>query len=253
MDINDAIRRRFGESATLYAASRVHSTGPDLQRMIEAADLRGHERVLDVGSGPAHTGLAFAPLVAEVVALDLTEPMLEAAAKLASERGIENLSLQQGAAEAMPFADASFDLVVARQCPHHFRDPAQAVREAARVLKPASMLLILDSISPPDPQLDTFINAVEVLRDPSHVRNHNQLQWRGMFEAAGFAVRNQDDWLLRLDFEDWIHRGGTPPTAVAQLRAMFDGATTEIRAAFEIDAPQAYDFSLPVGLTEGRR
>lgn len=252
MDNDQAVRDRFSASANLYAASGVHSTGPDFDRMIAAARLRGSERVLDLGTGTAHTALAFAPHVREVVGLDLTAEMLEAGSRLAKERGVENLELRQGAAEALPFADGEFDVVCARQCPHHFRDLPKAVSEAARVLQPGGTLLVVDSISLPDPKLDTFMNAVEILRDPSHVRNYSLREWREMSEGAGLAVEEQADWLLPLEFEDWIRRGGTPPTAVAQLRAMFDQAPDEVRHAYEIHAPSSYDFSLPVGLTRAR-
>ncbi len=258
MDNDQAIQNRFGEAADLYAASGVHSDPEDLRRMTKAVSLSGRERVLDLGTGTAHTALAFAPLVAEVVGLDLTEAMLQAGARLARERGIDNLDLRQGNAESIPFDDASFDLVVARQCPHHFADVARAVREAARVLRPGGELLIVDSISLPNPKLDTFMNAVEILRDPSHVRNYNLREWKAFYEMAGLSVSLQEDWLLRLEFEDWIHRGGTAPAAVAQLRAMLLEAPSEVKAAYAIDisteaAMANYDFCLPVGFTQGRK
>ncbi|MCP4005954.1 MAG: methyltransferase domain-containing protein [bacterium] len=252
MDINQSIQKRFGEAANQYAVAGVLSTGPDFERLIQAAELKGHERVLDLATGTAHTALAFAPHVQEVVGLDLTQAMLEAAANLARERGVDNLILQKGLAEALPFPDACFDLVVARQGPHHFRAIGKAICEAARVLKPGGIFAVIDSISLDDPLLDTFMNAVEILRDSSHVRNHNLAQWRGFCEVAGMRVEAQDAWRVRLEFDDWLERGGTSPTASAQLRQMFDTATAEVREAYEIDTPRSYDFSLPVGLTKAR-
>ncbi|MEO1934383.1 MAG: methyltransferase domain-containing protein [Myxococcales bacterium] len=253
MDNNQVIQNRFGESADLYAKSGVHSDPDDLRRMTAAAQLVGNERVLDLGTGTAHTALAFAPLVADVVGLDLTQEMLDAGGRLARERGIDNLDLKLGDAEAIPFENESFDLVVARQCPHHFADVALAVREAARVLRPGGRLLILDSISLPNAKLDTFMNAVEILRDPSHVRNYSLAQWKSFFEDAGIVVRVQHDWLLRLEFEDWTKRGGTAAPAVAQLRAMLSSdAPSEVLEAYAIDRV-SHDFGLPVGLTEGQK
>ena len=247
-----AIQNRFGESADLYATSGVHSDPEDLRRMTQAAALDGSERVLDLGTGTAHTALAFAPLVNEVVGLDLTKEMLQAGTRLANDRGIENLELRQGNAESIPFDDESFDLVVARQCPHHFADVSLAIREAARVLRPGGQLLIVDSISKPNPKLDTFMNAVEILRDPSHVRNYSLREWKRFFEVAGLVVTSQEDWLLRIEFEDWIHRGGTAPPAVIQLRSMLTEAPSEVQEAYEIDAT-SHDFGLPVGFTQGRK
>ena len=73
LDIHDSVRRQFGPVAAAYATSAVHVTGPDLTAMLGAADLRGDERVLDVAPGAGHTALAFAPRVASVTAVDLTE------------------------------------------------------------------------------------------------------------------------------------------------------------------------------------
>jgi len=252
MDHREAVQGRFSESADLYAKSGVHADPEDLRRMTKAAQLEGTESVLDVGTGTAHTAIAFAPHVASVIGLDLTPAMLEAGATLVRERGLENVELRQGEAEALPFDDHSFDLVVARQCPHHFNDVGQAVKEAARVLRPGGRLLILDSVSLAHPKLDTFMNAVEMLRDPSHVRNYALSEWRQFYEEADIEVTGQAQWLLRIEFENWIHRGGTAEPAVAQLKVMLGGAPGEIREAYEIDM-QRFDFGLPVGLTEGRK
>ncbi len=252
MDHRQAVQGRFSESADLYAKSGVHADSEDLRRMTQAAKLDGNEIVLDVGTGTAHTALAFAPHVATVIGLDLTQAMLDAGSALAKERGIDNVELRQGEAEALPFDDHSFDIVVARQCPHHFEDVGQAVKEAARVLRPGGKLLILDSVSLPHPKLDTFMNAVEMLRDPSHVRNYALSEWHHFYEDARIEVTNQTQWLLRIHFEDWIQRGGTAELAIAQLKAMLGGAPSEIRNAYEID-PQRFDFGLPVGMTEGRK
>ena len=178
--------------------------------------------------------------------------MLQAGARLAAERRIENIDLRLGNAQSIPFEDESFDLVVARQCPHHFADVALAIREAARVLRPGGQLLIVDSISKPDPKLDTFMNAVEILRDPSHVRNYSLRQWKDFFESAGLVITRQTDWLLRIEFDAWIQRGGTALPAVKQLRAMLSDAPAEVREAYAIDA-STHDFGLPIGFTQGHR
>src|SRR5262249_3436403 len=130
------IQQRFGAAAARYAESDYHGAGPDLAAMLEAARLRGDERVLDVGCGAGHTALRFAPRVTEVVAVDLTEAMLEQARSLAAARGIANVRCERGDAQALAYPDASFDVVTCRVCAHHFARPERAVREAARVLRP---------------------------------------------------------------------------------------------------------------------
>jgi SAM-dependent methyltransferase len=100
------------------------------------------ERVLDAGCGAGHTALAFAPRVAEVVALDLTEAMLAQGRKLAKQRDLTNIMFQRGDVEKLAFDDASFDLVTSRYSAHHYPHPLAAVRECARVLRPGGRLLL---------------------------------------------------------------------------------------------------------------
>ena len=119
-------------AAALYARSGVHATGTDFERMLHAAELRGDERVLDLGTGTAHTALAFAPHVGEAVGLDLTPAMLDQARGLAAEQGVANVRFEHGQAESLPYANDSFDLVTCRVCAHHFADVRAALREAAR-------------------------------------------------------------------------------------------------------------------------
>jgi SAM-dependent methyltransferase len=253
LDLGESIRAQFGAAAANYAVSNVHSGGANLDAMLERAALRGAERVLDVGCGAGHTALAFAPHAREVVALDMTEEMLEQTARLAAQRGLRNLAVQRGLAEALPFADASFDVVTSRFCAHHYGDPAGATREAARVLRPGGRYLLVDCVALEDPVQDTYLQALEVLRDPSHVRDHSVSQWSATFGAAGLDAACVGRWKLRLEFEPWLARIGTPRTLAEGIRALFDAAPREVREALEISEATGYDFTLPVALIEGRR
>jgi len=249
MEIKDSVQRQFGPVAANYATSAVHIAGPDLTAMLAAAP-PGVERALDAGSGAGHTALAFATLVAEVVAVDLTEAMLEQGRRLARERGIANVTFQRGDVERLPFPDAAFDLVTSRYSAHHYPHPLEALREIARVLRPGGTFLLVDVVAPAGPAADTFLNAIELLRDPSHVRDHSTDQWLHMFESAGFAAEALGEWPLRLEFESWVARMNTPSLAVGQIRALIDGAPSEVRAALAID--EGYSFSVPTALLRGR-
>jgi ubiquinone/menaquinone biosynthesis C-methylase UbiE len=251
MDVKQSVQNQFSPVAANYATSTVHVGGPDLKAMLAAADLRGDERVLDAGCGAGHTALAFAPLVAEVVGVDLTEAMLVQGRRLASKGGIGNVTFQRGDVERLALPDASFDLVTSRYSAHHYPHPAAALREFARVLRPGGTLLLVDVVAPDEPAQDTFLNAIELLRDPSHVRDHSVDQWRRLFEAAGFAAEALGNWPLRLEFESWVARMNTPFLAITQIRALIDGAPREVRAALAIE--EGYSFSVPVALLRGRK
>jgi len=251
MDVKEAVQRQFGAVAANYTTSAVHVAGPDLAAMLAAVPLRGDERLLDAGTGTGHTALAFAPRVGHVTAVDLTEPMLAQGRLLAAERGVANVAFERGDVEHLPFPDAAFDLVTSRYSAHHVPRPAVAVAELARVLRPGGTLLLADVVAPDDPASDTFLNAIELLRDTSHVRDHSLAQWRGMLEGVGFVVDELGVWPLRLEFKSWVRRMGTPEPTVAQIGALFDVAPAEVRTALAVEAD--HTFTASVALLRGVR
>jgi SAM-dependent methyltransferase len=253
MDQSQSIQDRFGPAAAAYAVSAVHASGADLDAMLEAAGLRGHERVLDVGCGAGHTALAFAPRCREVVAYDLTPALLAQAAALAGERGLGNVRFEQGDAAVLPFEDASFVVVTSRLSAHHYARPRDAVREAARVLAPGGVLLLSDTVAPEDPACDSFLNCFELMRDVSHVRDHRVSEWHAMFREAGLGPETLGRFRIGQEFGPWVERIGTSEGAVTGLRALFDAVPDEVRGAFGIRGGGDYDFTLELALVRGVR
>ncbi len=104
-------------------------------------------QVLDVGCGPGAVSAVLAEAVGpegRVVGVDLQLAQLELAREYCAERGLENVSFQPADATALPFADASFDLVYAKFLLLHLPEPAPAVREMVRVLRPGGRLFVHD-------------------------------------------------------------------------------------------------------------
>lgn len=249
--VKASVQRQFGAVAAAYGTSAVHAGGPDLEAMLAAADLRGNERVLDVGSGAGHTALAFAPRAATVLAVDLTEPMLEEGRRRAAERGLANVAFERGDAERLPVPDAAFDIVTCRYAAHHFPRPEAAVQEWARVLAPGGRVLLADVVSPEDYATDTVLNAAEVLRDPSHVRDHTVPQWIAMLAAAGLAAEEVERFPLRLPFAPWIERQRASAATASQVRALFAAAPASVREALRVEEDGT--FTCPVALVRARR
>lgn len=248
--IKQQVASQFGQAADAYRTSAVHAAGVDLARMVELAALRGDELVLDAGCGAGHTALAFAAAARAVVAVDLSAEMLGVAAALAAERGLENVTFRQGDVEALPAADGELNVVVSRYSAHHWPHPAQALQEIRRVLKPGGRLILDDIVSWDDHTTDSYLQTVEVLRDPSHVRDHSVAQWRALFAQAGFAVESVEGFACYLEFASWVKRINTPAGHVAALRSLMGNAPEEVRQAMAITP--AGDFTLQGAILVGR-
>ena len=247
-----AVEGQFSRTAEAYRTSSVHAGGADLEKMIDLAALTGREAVLDAGCGAGHTAVALAPFAHSVVALDLSETMLAVTARLAAERSLANVTTRQGDVEALPFADDAFDLVVSRYSAHHWPHPQAALREIWRVLKPGGRFLLDDIVSVDDYTVDTHLQTIELLRDPSHVRDHPPAEWLALLRTAGFAAEIAFAFPCRLNFADWTARMATPAPAVALLRAHMAAAPVEVRAALDIDDAGEH-FTIPGALFVARK
>jgi ubiquinone/menaquinone biosynthesis C-methylase UbiE len=244
--VKDTVRDRFSSVADRYASSTVHSQGDELQVMLELASLNGGEHVLDAGCGPGHTALTFAPHVTRVIAVDLSLAMLDQGRRLAEERGLTNIDFREGDVEELPVPDESIDRVVTRYSAHHWPSPERALREFSRVLRSPNdkpgRLLLADVVSFPDPTTDTHLQAIELLRDPSHVRDHTKEEWLEMLAAASFEARIALEWNLRLDFQSWIERMQTPEPSIKVIRSLLSAAPQEVRSNLLLEADGSFTF-----------
>ncbi|MCC7271362.1 MAG: class I SAM-dependent methyltransferase [Alphaproteobacteria bacterium] len=223
---------QFGPRAAAYVSSPSHAQGADLAQMAAFVARRPGGRVLDLGCGGGHVAYHAAPHAAEVVAYDLSDEMLAAVAATAAERGLANVATRQGAVERLPFPDASFDLVLSRFSAHHWSDVPAGLSEARRVLRPGGAALFNDVVSPPSPLLDTHIQAIELLRDPSHVRDYSLAEWQAMLRGAGWRPGAVVARRLPMNFATWTARMGTPETQVRAILALQAGAPAEVARHF---------------------
>lgn len=115
-------------------------------RALEAASLRQDDSVLDVGCGTGLLALAAATVADSVIALDVSEGMIEALRQNALAEGLVNVKVVRGDASALPFPDAAFDCVVSSYALHHLDHVGKlrALDEARRVLRPGGRLVIVD-------------------------------------------------------------------------------------------------------------
>ena len=234
-NIKNLVQAQFGAVAERYVTSPIHAHGSDLARMIELAQPRGDERVLDIATGGGHTALACAPHVREVVATDLTPRMLQVAEAFIREQGATNVTFRIADAEALPFPDADFEIVTTRIAPHHFPAPQQYVREVARVLKPGGRFVLDDNMAPDDAELDAFLNRFEQWRDPGHVRNNTIAEWSAWMQDAGLHIEHVDPLQIkRYEFAAWTEQMRMPANERDALEAWLIAAPPRCAEFFQI-------------------
>lgn len=241
---HDLARGQFGPQAEAYVASEVHAAGADLERLGRLAATLRPTRALDLGAGGGHVAYALAPHSGEVVACDLSPEMIAAVAAEAGRRALTNISGTVAPAERLPFADAHFDCVASRFSAHHWSDLSRGLGEARRVLRRGGTAVFIDVVAPSTAALDTHLQAVELLRDPSHARDYRTAEWTALLERAGFRIEAIQAWRLRMDFASWTRRIGTPPDAVAAIRSLQTGAAETTKASFAIEPDGSFELDV---------
>ncbi len=202
----------WSERAERYRRSSAHSEGPDLDVLV--AWVEGARTALDVATGGGHVARRLREAGLLVVTADPAPGMQPDVVCRA---------------EALPFADASFDIAVTRVAAHHFADVRAAVRELARVARAG--VLVVDTLY----QGETGEQA-ERLRDPSHVRNYSETEWRSFLADAGLVVEEVRVFEVPIDLDDWLARTGCAGEQAARARELLadriaDGALAMQRIA----------------------
>jgi ubiquinone/menaquinone biosynthesis C-methylase UbiE len=222
-DHDTRVRDEFTRQAETFSASAAITDSALTQRFITALGEAAHGSVLDVACGPGILSAAIAKSAREVVAFDLTPEMLKKAAPRCAEAGLTNVTFREGNATGLPFADAAFDAAVTRLSVHHFDRPDRVMSEIFRVLRPGGSFVIADVISSEISAEAELQNAIEILRDPSHVRMLPGSELTGLVTEAGFAVESLTRWDKPREFEEWmgiVNDASRVPPLRAVMRAL---------------------------------
>ena len=183
----------WSERAEAYRESEAHRQGRDLELF---ADWAAGKTVLDVASGGGHVAARLREAGCEVVTCD-------------SAPGMRPDVICR--AEDLPFADKSFDVVACRVAAHHFEEPAAVLREFARVTR--ELVLVADNLF-----LGEAGEEADRLRDPTHVRNYSEEEWRELFVQAGLEVETLEREDKRIELEPWLERAGCSGEEAARVR-----------------------------------
>ncbi|MGA0532107.1 ArsR/SmtB family transcription factor [Hansschlegelia sp. KR7-227] len=188
---HDAAAAYFSANAERWDGVRtLHVAESDVERAVLAAVGSGRiEAALDLGTGTGRMLELLAGRVGRAVGVDSNRDMLALARANLARAGVSNAQVRQGDIFALPVPADSFDLVVVHQVLHFLDDPARALREAARTVRPGGRLLIVD-FAP---------HAIEALRE-QHA--HRRL---------GFSPETMTGWIVAAGLEP-VSRADLPPS-----------------------------------------
>jgi ubiquinone/menaquinone biosynthesis C-methylase UbiE len=198
------VRDEFTRQAETFSASAAITDAALTQRFVVALGETIKGAVLDVACGPGILSASIAKAARNVVAFDLTPEMLKKAAQRCSEVGLGNISFREGNATDLPFADGAFDAVVTRLSVHHFDRPARVMSEIFRVLRPGGRFVIADVVSSEVPAESELQNAIEILRDPSHIRMLSGSELTLLVKDSGFEIESLATWDKPREFGEWM-------------------------------------------------
>ena len=233
--IQHASREQFQKQSHRYARGHILEQTQDVTAALDGLALPAGAEALDVATGAGHTAFCLARAGFHVTASDLTPAMLERVREGAAERGLD-IGTRQHCAEALPYPDATFQLVSCRVAPHHFSSPGEFVRESARVLKPGGWFLVIDGTVPDDePEAEAWLHQLEKLRDSSHNRLLPPREWRSLCERHGLAVQKLDvAFRKQPDLEWYFDTAATTPENREKVHSLIASAADPIRLHYRL-------------------
>lgn len=223
-----------------------------IEMLIRMSGVGSEDTVLDVACGPGLVACEFARHCAEVTGLDITPAMIEQAQKTQTDKGLTNMSWNNGTALPLPYADNSFSCVITRYSFHHFNDVKGVLSEMVRVCRPGGKVLAADVRVEPDKS--EAYDRLEKIRDPSHVHALTGDEYYELFYESGLKDCVQSSYGVDIELEEQI-RASFPEKGMEQV--LRDMVTSDIGVnrlginAREKDGKIIY--TVPVGIYTGTK
>jgi SAM-dependent methyltransferase len=230
---NDEVINRWANSARFWEKHHEvirHLFGPVAQALVDDAQVRAGQTILDVATGPGEPALTVAALIGpegKVFGVDPIPEMIAGARRAADRLGLKNAKFEVGSADQLPFPTSMFDAAISRFGVMFFPSPVDGVREMLRVLKPEGKLaLAVWSSAERNPFfyvlsniIDRFVEPIPLEPDaPDALRFATSGKLLAIFSQAGVAapterilkfkieapVSVEEFWALRCEMSEAI-------------------------------------------------
>jgi ubiquinone/menaquinone biosynthesis C-methylase UbiE len=221
------IREQFTRQAEAFASAPPIRDEEALRLIVERAGAGPSDSVVDVACGPGIVTCAFAAATARATGIDLTPAMIGKARQLQLDKRLANVCWCIGDVASLPYADGAFSIAVSRFALHHMPDPQRIVAEMARVCRPGGRIAVVDVAVSPDLRRAAAFNAMEKLRDPSHVRALTLAELEATMAGGTLSVPRIDSYRMNVGVKGLLERSFPAPGDEPRIRAMFEQALAD--------------------------
>lgn len=250
----DVIRDQFTRQAVPFSTAQTIASDEALRLLVDLSEAGPHDTVLDVACGGGLVVCAFAQVVRHATGIDVTPAMLEHARALAVQKGLTNVTWQQGDVQPLPYPDASFTIVTCRFAFHHFLDPLGVLSEMRRVCAPGGRIVVADTDAASDPDKSAAFNQMEKLRDPSHVRAMPATELKALFRSAGLAEPSLTSYELRDQLDHLLARSFPNPGDDDRIRELFAASLEDDRLGIPLQREgQTIHYAYPIAVLVANR
>ncbi|MBD2430843.1 MULTISPECIES: class I SAM-dependent methyltransferase [Fischerella] len=185
--IENTVRNQYDQVAAVYDLRWKSYISKTLSFLKTWAEISPLDSVLDVacGTGEFERLLLSEHSTQHIVGIDISEKMLAIAKQKCSP--YPQVEFYTATAKALPFASNSFDVIVSANSFHYFDEPAAALTEMRRVLKPEGKVIILDWCR--DYLLCKICDIILKIFDPAHKQCYTQAEFHHLLENSNFVIR----------------------------------------------------------------
>ncbi|PWU80617.1 MAG: methyltransferase type 11 [Candidatus Nitrosopolaris wilkensis] len=216
---NELIIDQFTKQAIPFTQNAAHSAEYAVKRLVTLSNASKKDTVLDVACGSGLVSCELAKVADRITGIDITPAMIEQANLLKRQKDLNNIKYEIGDVAHLPFADASFSLVVTRYSFHHVVDPYSVLSEMKRVCMRKGRVVVID-VTPASDKVDMY-DYVEKLRDPSHVKALTFAKLREIFEEIGLTIINTDFFRIEMDVERLLLASFPNSEDINKIRQLF--------------------------------
>lgn len=200
----EKVQIQFNHQAERFATWEVTGSEINLQQFSRFCKLKADDRVLEAACGTGNMVSYCAPSVASVDGVDIAERMIALAQAEAERRQVSNVRFYVGPVESLPFPDGGHTVVMSRAAFHHFADPGQVVNEMLRCCCAGGRLFIQDIVGYGDPEIDAYVEELEIAIDNSHARTLLKDEFTDLFTEAGLAGIHGVEFSIRMDLDNYV-------------------------------------------------